>query len=222
MDRKSLKSKGRVALWTGWVLSLGLAAACIAVLATEARQDAVAVPLDFSRVSGWQSAGFRVWGEDTYTLAVRSENRDPEYVGRFLVADFRVRVLGAEGQPVMDRLYRGENLDHTVPAGRADVALARLEVQGRPWRPGRLQVRVAEPDPAFRTTRSELRLQEEPPGDGMAGVVRHPMAVPAAILMVLGLVLAAVLARRGARWPLLVTGLAALGVLAALAGLGLG
>lgn len=222
MNRQFVKSKGRVALWTGWVLSLGLAAACIAVLATEARQDAVAVPLDFSRVSGWQSAEFRVWGEETYTLALASVNRDQEYAGRFLAADFRVRVLGAEGEPVLERLYRGETLDHTVPEGAAGTPLARLEVRGKPWRPGKLQVRVTEPDPAFRTTRSELRLQEEPPGGGMAGVVRHPMAVPAAVLMVLGLVLAAVLARRGARWPLLVTGLAALGVPAALAGLGLG
>lgn len=219
MNHRPMKSKADVALWTGWILAVGLAAACLAVLVWDARSEPVAIPVDFGEAAGWRSAEFRVWGEDTYTLLVRSENRDPEYAGRFLAADFRVRVLGAEGQPVMDRLYRGENLDHTVPAGRAEVALARLEVQGRPWRPGRLQVRVAEPDPAFRTTRSELRLQKEPPGEGMVGVLRHPMTAPAAILMVLGLVLAAVLARGGARWPLLVTVLAAL---AALAGLGLG
>ncbi len=148
-ETRVLRSKKSILLWIGWVLAFALAAACFAVLlqgvARDARWGQPAIPLDFSEVSGWQSESFRVWGEDTYTLFVSSVNHDPEYIDRFLTADFRVRILGADEQPVLDRLYRGETLDHTVPRGYGDVRLATINIKGKPWRPGTLQVRVAGP-----------------------------------------------------------------------------
>lgn len=208
-ESRVLKSKITILLWIGWALAFALAAACFAVLlqgvARDARWGQPAIPVDFSEVSAWQSASFRVWSEDTYTLFVSSVNHDPEYIDRFLTADFRVRILGADEQPVLDRLYRGETLDHTVPRGYGDVRLATINIKGKPWRPGTLQVRVTEPDPAFRTTRSEVRLWKEQQDLGMGGLVNYAMLVPGGIMLVLSLLIASMLASRGRKWPLIAT-----------------
>lgn len=209
MNQRVMKSKKHVALWIGWILAFGLALVCITVLllgvARDARWGEPAIAVDFSKASGWQSERFRVWGEETFTLLVSSVNHDPEFVGRFLTADFQVRILGADDQPVLDRLYRGEALDYLVPQGYTDLQLATLEIKGRPWRPGTLQVRVREPDPAFKTTRSELKLWKERPNVGMGGLINYAMMVPGAVMLILALVLASVLASRGRKWPLFAT-----------------
>lgn len=216
-----MKSKKTILLWIGWALAFALAAACFAVLlqgvARDARWGQPAISVDFSEVSGWQSESFRVWGEETYTLSVSSVNHDPEYIDRFLTADFRVRILGADEQPVLDRLYRGETLDHTVPRGYGDVRLATLNIKGKPWRPGTLQVRVTEPDPAFRTTRSEVRLWKEQPELGMGGLVNYAMMVPGGIMLVLSFLFASMLASRGHKWPLIATAMLVLAIVAGFA-----
>lgn len=217
-DSKALNSRKNILLWLCWALAFTLAAACFAVLlqgvARDMRWGEPAIPVDFSKASGWQSESFRVWGEDTYTLFVSSVNHDPEYVGRHLTADFRVRILGADDQPVLDRLYRGETLNHKVPQGYGDVRLALLNVKGKPWRPGTLQVSVREPDPAFRTTRSEIKLWKERPNAGMGGLANYVMMVPGGIMLILSLVLASVLAARGRKWPLIATILLLLAIVA--------
>lgn len=204
-----MKSKKNILLWVSWALAFTLAVACFAVLlqgvARDMRWGEPAIPVDFSKASGWQSERFRVWGEDTYTLFVSSVNHDPEYVGRFLTADFRIRILGADGQPVLDQLYRGEAFDHRVPEGYADLRLARIEIKGKPWRPGTLQVSVREPDPAFRTTRSELKLWKDRAEPGMGGLINYAMMVPGAVMLILALVLSCALASRGRKWPLIAT-----------------
>lgn len=216
MNHRSVKSKRYITLWVSWVLAFGLSLACFAALlsgvARDARWGEPAIPVDFSQVSGWQSESFRVWGEDTYTLFVSSVNHDPEYVDRFLTADFRVRILGADDQPVLDRLYRGETLDHSVPQGYADLLLARLDIRGKPWRPGKIQVRVSEPDPAFKTTRSELKLWKARPNVGMGGLINYAVMVPGGIMLVLSLVFASMLASRGRKWPLIITALLILAI----------
>lgn len=218
-----MKSKWHIPLWVGWALAFGLSLACfvalLAGIARDARWGEPTIPLDFSEVSGWQSESFRVWGEETYNLRLSSVNHDPEYAGRFLAADFRIRILGADDQSVLDRLYRGETLDHSVPQGYSDLLLARLDVRGKPWRPGKIQVRVSEPDPAFKTTRSELKLWKERPNVGMGGLINYALMVPGGVLWVVSLVLAALLAGRHSRWPLLLT---ALSGAVGLAGLSLG
>lgn len=204
-----MKSKKDILLWVGWALAFTVAVACFAVLlqgvARDMRWGEPAIPVDFSKASGWQSENFRVWGEDTYTLFVSSVNHDPEYVGRFLAANFRIRILGADGRPVLDKLYRGEVFDYRVPEGYGDVRLARIQIKGKPWRPGTLQVSVREPDPAFRTTRSELKLWKDRAEPGMGGLINYAMMVPGAVMLILALVLASVLASSGRKWPLFAT-----------------
>lgn len=216
MNQRSMKSKWHIPLWVGWALAFGLSLACFVALlsgvARDARWGEPTIPLDFSEVSGWQSESFRVWGEETYNLRLSSVNHDPEYTGRFLAADFRIRILGADDQPVLDRLYRGETLDHSVPQGYSDLLLARLDIRGKPWRPGKIQVRVSEPDPAFKTTRSELKLWKERPNVGMGGLINYAMMVPGGIMLALSLLFASMLASRGRKWPLIATALLILAI----------
>lgn len=200
------------ALWLGWTVAFGLALVCLAVLAQGVVRDRhwgePSIPVEFSKVSRWQSESFRVWGEDAYRLLVSSVNHDPEFVGRYLFADFEVRIMGSKGVPLFSRLYRGEAFDHRVPDGYGDLHLETIEIRGRPWQPGELQVRVREPDPAFRTTTSEIKLRKARPAVGMGGLINYAMALPGAVLLLLSLVLAAALAGRGSKWPLVLTAVA--------------
>lgn len=214
-----MTKRGHLALWLGWVVSFGLAVACLAVLmqgfARDQRWGEPAIEVDFSRGSGWQSERFRIWGEHDFRLLISSVNHDPEYVGRYLFADFEVRITGKDGRSLFSRLYRGEAFDYQVPDGYTDLQLETIRIKGRPWQPGELQVRVREPDPAFATTRSEIKLWKDRPQVGMGGLMNYAMMVPGAVLLFVALVLAALLAARGSKWPLLVT-IAALLALAAL------
>lgn len=213
-----MRSAKSFALWTGWAVTFGLALACFIILIQGVMRDTrwgePAIPVDFSEASGWHSESFRVWGKDTYTLFISSVNHDPELAGRHLTANFDVRILGADGEPVLNRLYYGEYLTHKVPQGYGDLPLATLEISGKPWRPGTLQVRVREPDPAFRTTRSELKLWKEGSEVGMGGLLNYAFMFPGAVLLALALVLSGALARRGPKWPLVATLAVSAGLLA--------
>ena len=217
-----MRTAGRIALWTGWAASLVLALACFAVLLQGVLRDTrwgePVIPLDFSQASGWKAETFRVWGEDRYALFFSSVSHDPELAGRHLTANFQVRILGPGGNVLLDHIYYGEYLDHVVPRGYGDTRLETLEIRGKPWNPGTLQVRVREPDPAFRTTRSELKLWRVRPDDGMGGLLNYAMMMPGAVLMLLALVFAGLLAARKAIWPLITT-LSAAALVVALMGI---
>lgn len=204
-----MKSVGRIALWLAWGVTFTLALACYVVLLQGMMRDTrwgePTIGVNFSKVSGWQSASFRVWGESRYALFFSSVNHDADLAGRHLTANFEVRILGPGGNVLLDRIYYGEYLDHEVPRGYGDTRLATLDIQGRPWRPGTLQVRVREPDPAFRTTRSELKLWKERSDPGMGGLIHYAVMVPGAVLTVLALVFAGMLAARRTVWPLVAT-----------------
>lgn len=196
-------------LWAAWLVTTALGLALAVLFFTGAaggmlRGDAV-IAVDFSESSGWRSAPFRVWGRGSYQLSFNSINHDEDLAERHLTANFDVRILDADGDPVMNRRYLGEYLDHRVPLGFHATPLATLDVRGRPWRPGTLQVRVVEPDPAFRTSQSEFRLTP-----------RDPLPVAAiwawagAAALGISLLCSVVLFRRGRRWPLMVSAASAL------------
>lgn len=211
-----------IALWLGWLAAFGLAVACLALvvqgIARDQRWGEPAIQVDFSRASGWQSEPFRVWGEHDFRLLLSSVNHDPEFVGRHLFADFEIRITGNSGRALFSRLYRGEAFDYRVPDGYADLELETLRIKGRPWQPGELQVRVREPDPAFATTRSEIKLWRDRPAVGMGGLINYAVMLPGALLTLVALVLAALLAARGQRWPLALTLVVLLALLALFVG----
>lgn len=88
-----------------------------------------------------------------------------------------------------------------------------------PWRSWELKARVLQPDARFRTARSEIRLWKDRYDPGMGGLVNYVMIIPAAVLLLLALGLAALLARRGRPRPLVVTLVLGAGVIALFAGL---
>lgn len=196
-------------LLVAWTFSFVLALVCIGIFAQGVIRDhrvgQPVIEVDFSEPSGWKEERFRVWGEDSYKLFISSVNHDPEFVGRHLVADFQVRIDGAQGNTVFAREYYGEYLMHKVPNGYGDTALAEINISGWPWQQGVLAVRVTEPDPAFRTTRSELKLWKVQRDVGMGGLINYAMLLPGILLLLLAFAFAVPLARRGHKWPLIVT-----------------
>lgn len=205
-----MASGSRRFLWIAWSLSFGVGLTCAAIfihgIIRDMRPFDAGIRLDLaSTSSGWMSAPFRVWGEETYHLLLRSANHDPALVGHPLMAEFDVRVLTPDGEPVFEQSYGVDQTGHVIPDNYGDARLATLQLSDWPLRPWALQVRVTEPDPAFASVFSDLDLYEQRDIQGMEGLVSYAMVVPGALLMVLALVASTSLAWHGTLLPLVVT-----------------
>ena len=196
-------------LWVAWGLSFALALVCAGVfihgVVRDARPFDASIRLDLDSPSKWISAPFRVWGEETYSLLLRSVNHDPALVGRPLMAGLELRVVNPKGQVVLQRSYEPGETGHVIPDNYGDARLATLHLSGWPFRSWDLQVRVTDPDPEFATVYTDVEMYEQRPVIGMGGLITYAMIVPSAVLMLLALVLAILIARHGPRLPLIAT-----------------
>ena len=197
-----------------WGLAFALSLTCAGVfvhgLVRDARPFDPEIRLDVGTASGWESAPFRVWGDETYSLLIRSVNHDAALVGRPLMAGLEIRVLKPDGEPVLHRSYGPGETGHEIPDNYGDVRLATLSLSDWPLRAWDLQVRVTEPDPRFLTVSTDVELYEQRPLVGMGGLISYAMIFPSGAFRLLSLGLAVPLARSGSRWPLVVTGASAI------------
>lgn len=164
------------------------------------------LPLDLTRPSDWTSAPFRLFGAGRHRLFLATVNHDSTHLGAPLEAALEVAVRSPDGAEVFRRAYGPGETGHTLPGNYADVELAVLELDGRPWRRWTLAARVTAPDPRFGSGRTEVKLYRQQYDPGMGGLVNYVMAIPAGIFLALAGVLAIPLAtRHRVRWPLVAT-----------------
>jgi hypothetical protein len=213
----AMRPVARRIAWAGWSVSLLLAVACFAVfvqgLARDLRVGEPVITLDPRAESDWRSASFRVWGRGSYTLRISSVNHDPRTVGRLFGGELEVRITAPEGRSWLHRAFPAGSTGHRVPDNYGDAALETLMLDDWPLRAWQLSVRVTKADPDFVAGRTQLALRKRRYDPGMGGMMNYAMIVPGAVFLLLALALSLVLARGGARTPLIVTALAAAAVL---------
>lgn len=199
--------------------ALGCAAVFVQGVVRDQRIGEPVLRIDFPSAGEWTSTRFRVWGAGPRTLSMSSVNQDPQFVGAELEAAFEVAVVHSDGRTFFQRAYPPGSTGHQLPSNYGDSRLEKLVLDDWPWRSWELKARVLQPDARFRTARSEIRLWKDRYDPGMGGLVNYVMIIPAAVLLLLALGLAALLARRGRPRPLVVTLVLGAGVIALFAGL---
>lgn len=157
------------------------------------------IPL--SATSAWTGESFRVWGDRPYRLHLASVNHTPPFGNRFRGA-FEVRLLDPSGTLAFHRIYEGNTLVHGRPDNMEWSELASLELRGSPWRAWMLEARTIRADTAFHAVHSTLTLRRVRDDPGMGGLINYVMPIPGFILMMVSLLPAAWLGRRGTRAPL--------------------
>lgn len=218
------------ALWAVCLLA-GLASAWVFVagLLRDTHFEEAAIAMDLGEAGAWRGVDFRVWGGGPYVVWLTtlrpdrtsapapSGAREPEAAGPGAgrPARFRgrieVRILDPDGDARLERRYEGNRLEHATSGGMTWTRLEDLRLDGLPVRPWRLEARTLKGDPEF-GARSELRsrllLRKDRPDVGMGGLINYVMIIPAALFLLLSLVLALGLARRGgSRAPAWISGI---------------
>lgn len=208
-------------LWIVWGGSFGLGLFCLAMFAEgvwrDARPGDAQIQFRLTSPTEWVSAPFRVWGDSTYDLLLASVNHHPQPVGQILMASFQVQVIDPRGNAILNQEFRAGSVHHQVPDNYTSTKLATLLLSDWPLRPWILRVRVTEPDPAFVTGRTELKIYQRRYDSGMGGLMNYAMIFPAAGFLVIALVLSLPLSKAGTKTPAIMTGIAALSVLLLLA-----
>lgn len=194
----------RIALWTLWILAVGLGLAAMAVFAQGLIRDRhVGDPelaLSLNRATSWTGDSFRVWGEKPYRLHLSSVNHEPPF-GTPYRGSFEVRLVSPSGERVFERRYDGGAIGHLRPDNNHWSDLASFDLSGRPWRSWRLEARVVEPDQAFEGVHTNLILRRVRYDPGMGGMINYVMPIPGFFFLLLSLLPAAALSRRGALAP---------------------
>lgn len=200
----------RRALLISWGLSYLLSVACFALLMQGVIRDSgfgnAAVRINPQAPSAWMAGSFRVWGGGTYGLGIESVNHDPALVGRHFAGVLAVRLRAPGGELAFEQTFFGASHDHRLPDNFSSTHLATVELKSWPLRPWRLEVRVLQGDPDFVAARTRVTLRRQDNEVGMGGLVSYAMIVPGGVFILLSLALALVLARKGSRIPLTVTG----------------
>jgi hypothetical protein len=199
----------RRTVWSAWALVFGLACACSIVflqgMLRDMRAGDPALRVDFSSRPMPAEARFRVWGAQEYTLLIASVNHDTRVLNRPLNAGFEIEVVRPDGRAILRETYSPGATGHRVPLNYGDVKLAALQLEGSPLRQWVLRVSVHEPDPAFKTTQTHVKLHRTQYEPGMGGLMIYAIMIPGGILMLGALALSISLATGGSRLPLLIT-----------------
>jgi hypothetical protein len=146
---------------------------------------------------------------------ISSVNHDPQHVGIPLRGEFEVRVVKPDGNPIRRQVF-GPTTGHRVPDNYGDVTLAVFDLDDWPLRSWHFEVKVINPDPNFRTTRTEVKLRKQRYDPGMGGLMNYVMMIPAALFLALAFLASLPLAKGGSRAPLIMTVLALSGFMAVL------
>jgi hypothetical protein len=202
-----------VKLLIGWALVFVLGVAMATPVALGLRRDTrageVTVPLSLSEVSTPQTRSFRVWNAASLSLFISSVNFDQSRVGSKFRGELQVAIRHPDGTTFFDRTFNPDTIDHRVPYNYGDTKLALLPIAAARIRPWTLSVQVTRADPQFAGVRSELKFWRERADPGMGGMVIYVLIFPAFILLLLAVVLAFVLRRRGRTVPLAMSAVAA-------------
>lgn len=161
--------------------------------------------IDLSSTSDWVSTRFRIWGRGTHSLFVSSVNHDPRFIGADLAAAFEISITNSSGMRFFHRLYAPGSTGHVLPSNYGDRKLGSFELDDLPLRNWTLAARVVEPDPRFKTARTEIKFWKERYDPGMGGLMNYVMAIPALLFLVLSFLASLALASRGFRTPVVVT-----------------
>lgn len=217
-----MKSRVKGALlWAAWLICFAVALAATGLFAHGAVRDTrigePAINVDPAAASGWQSAGFRVFGQGDYRLFISSVNHDPGRAGTPLEGTFEVAILDPEGNAVFEESFAGRETDHEIPGNYGDAELATLVLDDWPVRKWTLKFRVIDPDPGFKGIHTQVKLWKQRDDPGMGGLLNYVMIIPAGVFLLLALAASAALAARRRRWPLALTAVVGVGLMAALA-----
>jgi hypothetical protein len=204
-------------LFIAWLISFFLALVLGAVSAKgilqSARYGEPVLQVDLSRRTDWLSAPFRVWGKGTYNLFISTVNHDSTHVGAPFAGNFEVAIVDPSGRAFFQQAYPPGSIDHRLPQNYGDTALNTFEIEGWPLRRWTLKARVIEPDPRFKTGRSEIKFWKQRYDPGMGGMIYFVLIIPAGFFLLLAVFLATAIARHGSKIPIVLTLLAGSGYL---------
>jgi hypothetical protein len=196
-------------LLAGWVFTLALGVSSAAVVVLGARRDARAgeatIHLSLGQASDWQTRSFRVWSDGHYSLFVSTVNFDQPRVGSKFSGELQVVVRQPDGAMLLDQRFGPETMDHRMPYNYGDTQLSNFPLGTARIRPWTVAVRVTRADPQFAGVASEVKLWRERVDPGMGGMLTYVLIFPAVMLLLLAVVLSAALARRGRKWPLVIS-----------------
>lgn len=196
-------------LFVGWALvfALGVTTAVPVVLGLrrDSRAGEVTVPLSLGEVSAPQTRSFRVWSAGSYNLFISSVNFDQSRVGAKFRGELEVAIRHPDGATFVERRFNPDTIDHRMPYNYGDAKLAVVPIAAARIRPWTLSVQVIRADPQFAGVRSELKFWRERADPGMGGMITYVLIFPAIVFLLLAVVLAIVLLRRGRTVPLAIS-----------------
>lgn len=206
-------------LLTGWLITLVLGVSSAAVVVRGSWRDTRAgeatIPLSLGQASDYQTTSFRAWSDGQYRLFVSTVNFDRSRVGSRFSGEIQVEVRRPDGTVLLDQRFGPDTIDHRMPYNYGDTQLRSLPIGAARIRPWTVAVRVTRADPQFAGVRSELKLWRERVDPGMGGMLTYVLIIPAFMLLLLAIVLAFALARRGRTAPLVISLVAAIAFVAA-------
>ena len=190
----------------GWALVFLLGVAIATPVALGLRRDTrageVNLPLSLGEASAPQTRSFRVWATGSYNLFLSSVNFDQSRVGAKFRGELEVAIRHPDGRTFFERRFNPDTIDHRMPYNYGDAKLAVLPIAAARIRPWTLSVQVTRADRQFAGVRSELKLWRERADPGMGGMITYVLILPAIVFLLLAVVLAIVLLRRGRTVPL--------------------
>lgn len=206
-------------LLAGWLvtLALGVSSAVFVVAGVwrDTRAGEATIPLSLGQMSDYQTISFRVWSDGQYSLFVSTVNFDRSRVGSKFSGEMQVVIRRPDGTTLLDQRFGPGTMDHVMPYNYGDTQLKKISLGAARLRPWTVSVRVTQADPQFARVASEVKLWRDRVDPGMGGLVTYVLIIPALMLLLLAVVLAFALARRGRKAPLVISLIAAIAFFAA-------
>jgi hypothetical protein len=170
--------------------------------------------IEVSRAGQWKSQPFRVWGDGEYKLFISSVNFDSTHLGAPLTAQLDVQVVSPGGETLFARTYGAGQTGLLLPVNYTDADLTELHLDASVMRRYELRARVVSGDARFAPATTQLKLYRKQYDPGMGGMINYVMIFPAMVFSAVAFVMALSLLRGGRKWPLAVTSVMLLPVLA--------
>jgi len=218
---------GRLILFLSWTVFFLAGAVGIGAFATGLLRDGrfgdAALPVDLSRRSDWVSAGFRAWVPGRYLLYVVTDDRKDREEPATFAGRVSARIVAPDGREEMLETFGAPALHHELNGSEQWTRLAELHIISPTYDPWTFSAQVVEADAAFAGASSSVLIRRDRKATGIDGLSNYALAAPAMATLMLSLLMAIWLARRGGTWMpalLSVLGLLAGGYLYTLVGAG--
>lgn len=199
-------------LLIGWALVFILGVAIATPVAFGIRRDTrageVTIPVSLGQAAA-HTQSFRAWTAGSYNLFISTVNFDQARVGSTFSGEVRVVMRRPGGDTLLDRRFGPGTFTHAMPYNYGDTKLATISLDAARLRPWIVSAEVTRADPSFAGVRSEIKLWRERTDPGMGGMITYVLIFPAIVCLLLAVVLAIVLFRRGRTVPLVMSVLAA-------------